>query len=94
MHCDPHPGNFAFRQDGSVVAYDFGGIRSYSDSEVQLFRRFAKHAIKGDVTALEQDLVALDIRRDDDKTSLASFMKMAIYWSKTTIYPPIPRRAI
>lgn len=66
MHCDPHPGNFAFRTDGSVVAYDFGGIRSYSDSEVQLFRRFAKHAIKGDVTALEQDLIALGIRRNDD----------------------------
>ena len=67
MHCDPHPGNFAFRADGSVVAYDFGGIRSYSDSEVKLFRRFALHAIKGDVTALEQDLIALDIRREDDK---------------------------
>ncbi len=66
MHCDPHPGNFAFRTDGSVVAYDFGGIRSYSDNEVQLFRRFAKHAIKADVTALEQDLVALGIRRTDD----------------------------
>ncbi|WP_182406338.1 AarF/ABC1/UbiB kinase family protein [Psychrobacter sp. GP33] len=65
MHCDPHPGNFAFRADGSVVAYDFGGIRSYSDSEVQLFRRFAQHAIKGDVTALEQDLIALEVRRDD-----------------------------
>ncbi|MGP5793057.1 ABC1 kinase family protein [Psychrobacter celer] len=67
MHCDPHPGNFAFREDGSVIAYDFGGIRSYSDSEVQLFKRFAQHAIKGDVTALEKDLIALDIRRDDDK---------------------------
>ncbi len=66
MHCDPHPGNFAFRTDGSVVAYDFGGIRSYSDNEVQLFRRFARHAIKGDVTALEQDLIALQIRRTDD----------------------------
>lgn len=66
MHCDPHPGNFAFRADGSVIAYDFGGIRSYSDSEVQLFRRFAQHAIKGDVTALEQDLIALEVRRDDN----------------------------
>ena len=66
MHCDPHPGNFAFRIDGSVIAYDFGGVRSYSDSEVQLFRRFAQHAIKGDVTALEQDLVALEVRRDEN----------------------------
>ncbi len=66
MHCDPHPGNFAFRPDGSVVAYDFGGIRTYSDAEVQLFKRFVRHAVKGDVTALEQDLVALGIRREDD----------------------------
>lgn len=73
MHCDPHPGNFAFREDGSVIAYDFGGIRSYSDAEIQLFRRFAKHALRGDVTALEQDLVALDIRRDDDVTIPGEF---------------------
>lgn len=73
MHCDPHPGNFAFRKDGSVVAYDFGGIRSYSDSEIQLFRRFAKHAIKDDVTALEQDLIALDIRREDNKNIPGEF---------------------
>lgn len=66
MHCDPHPGNFAFRPDGSVIAYDFGGIRSYSDQEVQLFKRFAMHAIKGDVTGLEQDLVTLGVRREDD----------------------------
>ena len=73
MHCDPHPGNFAFREDGSVVAYDFGGIRSYSNAEVQLFRRFAYHAVKGDTTALEQDLIALGVRRDDDKNVPGEF---------------------
>lgn len=73
MHCDPHPGNFAFRPDGSVVAYDFGGIRSYSNAEVQLFRRFAYHAVKGDTTALEQDLIALGIRRDDEKNVPGEF---------------------
>ena len=73
MHCDPHPGNFAFRPDGSVIAYDFGGIRTYSNSEIQLFRRFAKHALKGDVTALEQDLVTLGIRREDEVLIPGSF---------------------
>ncbi|GAA0313392.1 AarF/ABC1/UbiB kinase family protein [Psychrobacter aestuarii] len=73
MHCDPHPGNFAFRPDGSVIAYDFGSIRSYSDAEVQLFRRFARHAIKGDVTALEQDLVTLGVRREDDTNIPGAF---------------------
>ncbi|WP_352309255.1 AarF/ABC1/UbiB kinase family protein [Psychrobacter sp. W2-37-MNA-CIBAN-0211] len=89
MHCDPHPGNFAFRHDGSVVAYDFGGIRSYSHSEVQLFRRFAQHAVKGDVTALEQDLIALDIRREDDKNVPGEFYEkwLAIGMKPLSISP-------
>jgi len=28
FHCDPHPGNFAFRADGSVVVYDLVGLKS------------------------------------------------------------------
>ncbi|PNK61539.1 ABC1 kinase family protein [Psychrobacter sp. FDAARGOS_221] len=89
MHCDPHPGNFAFREDGSVIAYDFGGIRSYSHDEIQLFRRFAKHALRGDVTALEQDLVALDIRREDDVLIPGSFYQdwLAIGLSPLSIEP-------
>lgn len=67
LHCDPHPGNFAFRPDGSVVAYDFGGIKSYSHDEVALFHRFAVHALEGDVTALEQDLITIGIKKDDDE---------------------------
>ena len=73
LHCDPHPGNFAFRPDGSVVAYDFGGIRTYSQAQVDLFKRVVRHAIKADVTALEQDLVALGIRRQDDDIVPAQF---------------------
>ncbi len=84
MHCDPHPGNFAFRPDGSVIAYDFGGIRTYSDAEIQLFRRFAKHALKGDVTALEQDLVALGIRQEDEVLVPGSFYEQ---WLKIDLTP-------
>ncbi|WP_019672824.1 AarF/ABC1/UbiB kinase family protein [Psychrobacter lutiphocae] len=84
MHCDPHPGNFAFRPDGSVIAYDFGGIRAYSHQEIELFRRFAKHALRGDVTALEQDLVALDIRREDEVLIPGSFYEE---WLKIGLSP-------
>ena len=66
VHCDPHPGNFAFRADGSVIAYDFGGIKSYSHDEVALFHRFAIHCLKGDVTAVEQDLITLTIKKDNE----------------------------
>lgn len=66
VHCDPHPGNFAFRADGSLVAYDFGGIKSYSYDEVSLFERFAIHCLTGDVTAVEQDLVTLGVKKDHE----------------------------
>lgn len=67
IHCDPHPGNFAFRENGDVVAYDFGGVRSYSKTEIKIFQRFMRHALKGDTTALEQDLISLDVRKHDDE---------------------------
>lgn len=67
IHCDPHAGNFAFRENGDVVVYDFGGTRTYSQDEVSLFKRLVKHALKNDVTAVEQDLKALAVRCDDDK---------------------------
>ncbi|WP_230659618.1 ABC1 kinase family protein [Psychrobacter sp. I-STPA10] len=84
MHCDPHPGNFAFRPDGSVIAYDFGGIRSYSDAEVQLFRRFILHALRADITAMEQDLVALGIRRKDDEIIPSEFYQR---WLQISLKP-------
>lgn len=84
LHCDPHPGNFAFRADGSVIAYDFGGIKSYSHDEVALFHRFAIHALKGDVTALEQDLVAIGIKKDNETALAPSFYEA---WLKIGLTP-------
>lgn len=31
VHADPHPGNFAFREDGSVVVYDMGCVKNVPD---------------------------------------------------------------
>ena len=64
LHCDPHPGNFAFCPDGSVIAYDFGGIKSYSYDEVELFREFAEHALQGNTGALDRDLIRIGVRKD------------------------------
>jgi predicted unusual protein kinase regulating ubiquinone biosynthesis (AarF/ABC1/UbiB family) len=27
LHCDSHPGNFAFRPDGTLIMYDFGCVK-------------------------------------------------------------------
>ena len=35
IHADPHPGNFAFRPDGTVIVYDFGAVKNLSDNIIQ-----------------------------------------------------------
>jgi len=34
LHADPNPGNFLFREDGSIGLLDFGCVRTFSDSFV------------------------------------------------------------
>lgn len=38
FHCDPHPGNFAFRADGSMIIYDFGGVKTLSNDIITHFK--------------------------------------------------------
>lgn len=44
FHCDPHPGNFAFRQDGSVIIYDYGSVKTLSNEIVYSFKRLVNAA--------------------------------------------------
>ncbi len=59
FHCDPHPGNFAFRQDGSVVIYDYGGVKTLSNDVVHHFRKLIHAARAQDIAEIEQHLDAL-----------------------------------
>lgn len=59
FHCDPHPGNFAFRQDGSVVIYDYGGVKTLSNDVVHHFRQLIHAARAQDIAKIEQHLDAL-----------------------------------
>ncbi|MDO4223650.1 MAG: AarF/ABC1/UbiB kinase family protein [Acinetobacter sp.] len=61
FHCDPHPGNFAFREDGSVIMYDFGAVKGLSDTTVDQFKQLIAAAKQGSVTAVEQQLMALQM---------------------------------
>tara|TARA_R110001592_G_scaffold6853_1_gene37813 strand:- start:29262 stop:30563 length:1302 start_codon:yes stop_codon:yes gene_type:complete len=38
IHGDPHPGNFAFRKNGSIVVYDFGCIKILKPEIVQAYK--------------------------------------------------------
>ena len=59
FHCDPHPGNFAFREDGSVIIYDFGGVKTLSSQVVSDLKSLVNATRQRDITLLEQKLVDL-----------------------------------
>src|SRR5699024_5969460 len=67
FHCDPHPGNFAFREDGSVIIYDFGGVKTLSNEIIQHFKNLVRAGRKADIRTIENELTALDALAEKDK---------------------------
>ena len=60
FHCDPHPGNFAFRENGSVIIYDFGGVKTLSIDIVERFKTLVRAGRKKDIATIEAHLTTLD----------------------------------
>lgn len=67
FHCDPHPGNFAFREDGSVIMYDFGGVKDLSPHIVQHYVDLVHAARRQDIAAIDAGLLALKSITDTGK---------------------------
>lgn len=59
FHCDPHPGNFAFRDNGEVVVYDYGGVKVVSTDIINRFKTLICAARNNDISTLEDQLIAL-----------------------------------
>lgn len=59
VHGDPHPGNFAFRPDGSVVMYDFGCIKRLDPHIVKHYRDIVEAGLSGDYDQLDRALMAI-----------------------------------
>ncbi|MGR2670035.1 ABC1 kinase family protein [Acinetobacter soli] len=59
FHCDSHSGNFAFRPDGTVVIYDFGGVKTLSVEIVEHFKQLIYAARKHNIPVIEDHLEAL-----------------------------------
>lgn len=70
IHCDPHPGNFAARVDGSLVMYDFGCIKKVSASVTQRYGEITRAALAGDADGIETGLIALGARQTEHTPSL------------------------
>lgn len=66
VHCDPHPGNFAFRPDGSIVIYDYGCIKKIKPEIAEAFRKTTRAALADDFHALEMALVEMGVRNTEN----------------------------
>lgn len=82
VHCDPHPGNFAARRDGSIIMYDFGSVKTLSDAGVQRYASITEAALVNDAQRLEQGLIAMGARNTDHTPHLdagfyAPWMRLA-----------------
>ena len=67
FHCDPHPGNFAFREDGSVLIYDYGGVKTLSTEVVENFKALVHAARAEDFQTMEDYLLRLNSLSEKDK---------------------------
>jgi predicted unusual protein kinase regulating ubiquinone biosynthesis (AarF/ABC1/UbiB family) len=66
VHCDPHPGNFAFRTDGTIVIYDYGCVKKIKPEIVAALRRSTYAAIKEDFAELDRALISLGVRNTEN----------------------------
>jgi predicted unusual protein kinase regulating ubiquinone biosynthesis (AarF/ABC1/UbiB family) len=62
IHGDPHPGNFAFRKDGSVVIYDFGCVKQLKPDIVRAYADAIEASLAEDYDALDDAMIRLGAR--------------------------------
>jgi len=62
IHGDPHPGNFAFRADGTVIVYDFGCVKVLKPEIVKAYRDAIVASIEEDYAAVDDAMLRLGAR--------------------------------
>lgn len=62
IHGDPHPGNFAFKSDGTVIIYDFGCVKVLKPEIVDAYRDAIIASIEEDYPAVDDAMLRLGAR--------------------------------
>lgn len=76
FHSDPHPGNFAFKEDGSLIVYDFGSVTPISPEQKQGFLDFLVASLQRDYKKLNQSLLDLKVRSKSSTSVPDSFYEL------------------
>jgi predicted unusual protein kinase regulating ubiquinone biosynthesis (AarF/ABC1/UbiB family) len=72
FHGDPHPGNYAFRDDGRVVVYDFGCVRAFEPETVLAFAKLIEAVRTDDARRMRDAMMALGAEPPGDAESLSA----------------------
>lgn len=64
IHADPNPANFAFRQDGTLLLYDFGCIKRLTDEQQQTYCQLIHAALERRSDLMEPLMQKLGARVD------------------------------
>lgn len=84
LHSDPHPGNFAFRSDGSLIVYDFGCVTALDEKIVRDYAHGIRAVMREDFVGLDQALLRLGIRTPGKPTVPAEFYRT---WMEIALKP-------
>lgn len=75
VHSDPHPGNFAFRPDGTLIIYDFGAVKRIEPETIDKLRALIDDAINGRVDTIDEHLRKIGARQPDSAAIPSSYYK-------------------
>jgi predicted unusual protein kinase regulating ubiquinone biosynthesis (AarF/ABC1/UbiB family) len=76
IHADPNPANFAFRQDGRLVFYDFGCVKRLDAGVVTAYRDTIRSGLDEDYEGVEAGLRRLGARNLDGPEVPLSYYKL------------------
>jgi predicted unusual protein kinase regulating ubiquinone biosynthesis (AarF/ABC1/UbiB family) len=73
IHGDPNPGNFAFRDDGTLVIYDFGCVKSFDDEGLAKMNAILVAAFRRDYAGLDRALIDVGRMKPDKSIDPADY---------------------
>ncbi|MBC8073260.1 MAG: AarF/ABC1/UbiB kinase family protein [Deltaproteobacteria bacterium] len=76
IHADPNPANFAFREDGTLVFYDFGCVKRLRPEVIAAYRKTIASGLDEDYDGVERGLVELGARNLEGPVVPPEYYKM------------------
>ena len=79
VHADPHPGNFLVSEDGTLVAIDFGCMKSIPEDFYFPYFELSVRENLENRAFFDQKLLELEIIREDDSSEEKEFFTQIFY---------------